>query len=197
MLKKIGIVIALMFFSQFALIGQGALPSNTFVKTNYHNHDCFAHENATHIFFNELTQEVTISVDFSKCKVGHDTIDEWLTDIEANKMIFRGTINSSELLSLTNSNSKSYKINGKIKFNDVVLDKTVEVIFFEISKEGMLYRNNGNDYYDRVRANFQIEISPKDFKIDKKAHKLNKNISVSVGSGYVNPYKPGMETFIE
>lgn len=197
MIRKVGIAIVLLVLVQFALIGQGALPSNTFVETNYHNHDCFAHENATHLFFNEQTQELTIAVDFSKCKVGHDTIDEWLTDIETSKMIFKGTINSTELLSLSNSNNKSYKVNGKIKFNDIVMNKTLDITFFEISKDGMLYRNNGNDYYDRIRANFQIEISPKDFKIDKKSRKLSKNISISVGSGYVNPFKPGMETFLE
>ena len=196
-MTKVVIAIVFSVLLQFGLRGQNALPSITFVQTTYHNHDCFANENAAYLFFNELNQELTIAVDFSKCKVGHDTIDEWLTDIETSKMIFRGTINTSELLSLSNSNSKVYRINGKIKLNDITLEKTIEITFFEISKDGMLYRNNGNDYYDRIRANFQIEISPTEFKIDKKAHKLQKNISIMVGSGYVNPFKPGMETILE
>lgn len=183
--------------TNIVLLGQNALPSNTFVKTNYHNRDCFSNENATHLFFNELTQELTIVVDFSKCKVGHDSIDEWVKDIESTKMIFSGVISSTELLQLSNSNSRTYKINGKIKFNDITLEKPLEITFFEISKEGMLFRNNGNDYYDRIRANFQIEVSPIEFKIDRKAHKMKESISISVGSGYVNPFKPGMETIIE
>lgn len=176
-----------------ASFSQGALPSNTFVKTNFHDHDCFANDNASYLFFNELSRELSIVVDFAKCKVGHDTIDAWLDDIDENKLLFTGVVTSDKLLELTNSNSKTIKINGKIKFNNILVNKEIEITFFEISKEGMLYRNNGNDYYDRIRAMFQIELSPKDYKVDKKLHKLKNVITVSVGNGYVNPFKPETE----
>lgn len=186
-----------MLVNVFTLQAQEVYPSMTFVQTNYHNHQCFANDNASQLFFNEDNKELYVIVDFSKVKVGHDTIDAWLDDLDDSKLYFKTIITSDKLLLLTNNNTRTLKVSGKVKFNDVVNELTLDMTFFEISKEGMLYRNNGNDYYDRIRASFQLEILPKDYKIDKKIHHLKKPIIISIGSGYVNQLKPGLESWIE
>lgn len=187
------ILLTLAFYKASA---QSVYPSTTFINTSYQGKDCFANDNAANLFFNEQNHELTVVVDFKTCKVGHDSIDEWLDDLETTKLYFKGVVNTDKLLILTNGNSKTYIINGKIKLNNVVVNQSVEITFYEISKEGMLYRNTGNDYYDRIRANFQVKIDPKDFKIDLKEHHLKSKISVSVGSGFINQIKPGMETWV-
>lgn len=191
------IIIVVLLVNFFGLQAQSVYPSMTFVQTYYNNHQCFANDNAAQLFFNEDNKELYVIVDFSKVKVGHDTIDAWLDDLDDGKLYFKGIIAADKLLQLTNNNSKTFKVNGKVKLNDVVNDVTVSLTFFEISKEGMLFRNTGNDYYDRIRASFQLELLPKDYKIDKKIHHLKKTITISIGSGYVNQLKPGLETWIE
>lgn len=196
-MRKIALIVSMVFLCQAMLLAQGgALPSNTFVKTNFHNHDCFANQDAGYIIYNETTRELSVVVDFSKCRVGHDSIDAWLEDIDTNKLVFKGVINTSELLTLSNGNSKTYTVNGRVKYDKVTINKTIDVTFFEISKEGMLYRNNMNDYYDRIRAVVQIEVLPSEIKVNKGPHKLTKPIIINMGSGYVNPFKPGMEEII-
>lgn len=181
----------------FLTTAQNILPSNTFIQTNYHNHDCFANGSASFLFYNELNHELNIVIDFSKCKVGHDSIDEWLDDIDDGKLYFKGIVKSEKLLDLTHSNVKSVEVVGKFKFNNVTVNDDIEITLFEISKEGMLYVNNGNDYYDRIRANVQLELVVKDFKIDKSKHKLKNTIKVNIGQGYINQFVPGMETWIK
>lgn len=197
-MRKIIFIICSMFLYQALLFSQGgALPSNTFVKTNFHNHDCFANQDAGYVIYNEGTRELTVVVDFGKCRVGHDSIDQWLEDLDDQKLIFKGVINTNELLVLSNGNSKTYSINGQIRYNKTLVNKTIDVTFFEISKEGMLYRNNMNDYFDRIRAAIQIEVLPAEIKANKGPHKLTKTITINMGNGYVNPFKPGMEAILE
>jgi hypothetical protein len=195
-MKKIIVGIVICVMSGFSAVSQNILPSNTFVQTNYHNHECFANEDASYIFYNEASHELNIIIDFAKCRVGHDTIDEWLDDIDDNKLYLKAKINSDRLLVLTNSNSKTIEVDAKIKLNNVIVNDNVDVTFFEISQNGMLYNNNGNDYYDRIRANIQVELSPKYFKLDKNKHKLKNTITISIGRGYINQFKPGMEDWI-
>jgi len=196
-MKRIGLVIMVFVLNGISMMAQNILPSSTFVQTNYHNRECFANENASYIFYNEINHELNIVVDFSKCKVGHDSIDEWLDDIDDNKLYFKGTVNSDKLLTLTNNNSQFVEVNGRFEFNNVVFNDHVDVTFFEILHGGLLYVNNGNDYYDRIRANIQLEILPKNFKLDKNKHKLKNTIKVNIGKGYINQFKPGMESWVD
>lgn len=195
-MKKTVWMVIICLAGGFLSTAQNILPSYTFVQTNYHNQECFASGSAAYLFYNEVNHELNIVIDFSKCRVGHDSIDEWLDDIDDGKLYFKGTVNSDKLLVLTNSNAQTIKVDGKFKFNSMVVTDDMEITLFEISKEGMLYINNGNDYYDRIRANLQLEIASKDFKIDKNRHKLKNTIKVSIGKGYINQFKPGMESWI-
>lgn len=196
-MNKVWMMIVVLCVTFLGLQAQSVYPSMTFVQTSYNNHQCFANDNASQLFFNDESKELYLVVDFAKVKVGHDTIDAWLDDLDDGKLYFKTIIASDKLLLLTNNNTKTLKVNGKIRLNEVVNDVTISITFFEISKEGMLYRNTGNDYYDRIRTTFQLEILPKDFKLDKKLHHLKKPITISIGSGYINQLKPGLESWIE
>lgn len=187
---------AVLFFSMCYAYAQEVIPSNAIVNTSYIGKDYSLKESVASIFYNEVSKEIYVVVDFSKFKNELDSTNNWLIDIQDSRLVYKGDIKSENLLTLTSNNSKSVELNGKIKFNNVVVIKTIELILFEISKDGILYRNNNNDYYDRIRASVEISISPKDFNINKKSHHLTMPIFIRIENGYVNQFKPGMENWI-
>lgn len=190
----------LIAFTCFVFFGssfsQETYPSNTFVKTTYHGETFFANQNSAFIFYNNSSSELFVVVDFKKFKTGVDSLDEWLDDLDDTKLIFTGNFDADKLPALSNNGYKIVPVNGKILFNDIKHNFTIELVLFKILPESMLYRNTGNDYFDKLRANFQITIKPKEFKINKKPHHLKKSITINIGNGIINQFKPGMEHFI-
>ena len=184
------------FASMLSLHAQDVLPSTVMVNTSFHGKEQSAKENAVTIFYNSVSKEIYIVVDFAKFNIVLDSADNWLADLKDTRLVYRGTINSDNLLTLTPNNSKSLVLNGKIKFNQAIANRPIDLVLFEISKDGVLYRNNNNDYYDRIRTTFEFSVSPMDFNINKKPHHLTKPIMIKVENGYINEFKPGMEDWI-
>lgn len=189
-------LILLLLLVSYRGYAQEIQSSNTYVNTVYHDQQYFSVNNSTVIFYNPENHELIIAVDFGKLKIGHDTLDEWLDDLDDTKLIFRGHLNTDNLLDLTHHNSKAIIVNGEMTFNEISHAHSIELTLFEISKEGILYNRNDQDYFDRINANLQLGFYPKEFKIDKKKHHLNKKITVAVFRGYINQFKPGMEHWI-
>ncbi len=193
------VVVVMISFLLFGLqlFGQEVYPSNTFIQACYNNKNCFTDKTSSFLFYNEANHEFYVVVDFAKSKTGIDSLDMWLQDLDDTKFVFTGVLNSDRLPALSNHGFKTLHVNGMASFNHVQHAYTIELVLFQISQDGMLYRNTGNDYYDKVRANMQLSFKPKDFKLDKKHHHLKKTISINIGSGYINQLKPGMEHLIK
>ena len=166
--------------------------SKAYISTCYNKQQCFSLSNGAFIFLNVANSEFIITVDFNKFKIVNDTLDEWLDDLDDTKLIFKGQLNTSNLLELTHHNSKAHHINGIITFNGITKPHTIEFTLFEIANTGILYTNNSQDYFDRVATNLQFAFYPKEFKLDKKKHHLKKSISVAIYKGYINELKPDM-----
>ena len=73
----------------------------------------------------------------------------------------------------------------------------MELNIFEIPKDAMLYKENSQDYFDRINLNVQLAFSPKDFDIDKKNQHYKKTVAIALYRGYINELKPGMEFLIK
>jgi hypothetical protein len=192
MKKLIFLIIACITSHVFS---QNINPSKAFVRTCFNNQQCFALNEAAFIYYNENNHELSIVLDFSKLKIGNDTLDEWLEDLDDTKLIFRGNLNTDNLLILTHHNSKAIIVNGIITFNNIAHAHSIELTMFEIKENSLLYNNNSQDYYDRLSANLQFAFSPKEFKVDKKEHRLKKTISIAIYRGLINKYKPELELF--
>lgn len=184
------------WFISGCIFSQEVYPSNTFVKTCIQKEMCFGNQNSSNLFYNEANSEFYLVIDFAKFKIGIDSLDAWLDDLDDSKFIFKGHLNMDKLPALSNNGYKTIHVNGTATFNSVIHPYSIDIIFFSIPQEGILFRNTGNDYYDRVRVNMEIAFKPKEFKLDKKPHHLKKTISVNIGSGYINQLKPGMEKHI-
>lgn len=189
-------LIILLFLVPYWCDAQDILSSKTYVNTRYHDQYYFSLNNSSFIFYNPENHELIIAIDFAKFKMGNDTLDEWLDDLDDTKLIFKGYLNTDNLLNLTHHNSKAIIVNGLISFNGISHAHSIELTLFEISKEGMLYSRNQQDYFDRINANLQFGFYPKEFNVHKKRHHLKKKIIVAIYRGYINQFKPGMEHWI-
>ncbi len=195
-MKIIYFLLILCFFGE-NVFSQDVFPSNTSIKTCIQKEICFGNQNSSNLFYSEANSEFYLVIDFAKFKTGIDSLDAWLDDLDDSKFIFMGQLNFDKLPALSNNGYKTIHINGTATFNGVSHAHMVDIILFSIPQEGILYRNTGNDYYDKIRVNMEIAFKPKEFKIDKKQHHLKKTISINIGSGYINQLKPGMEKFIK
>lgn len=185
------------FLSTTCFIAQELRRSSTYIDTYYHGEKHFSIKDASLIFYNPGNGELYITLNFADLKCGVDSLDEWLLDLIDTKLVFKGHLQNSDLLSLTHHNLKSLEVNGQISFNGKSHDHIVMIHFFEISKEGLIYINNSQDYFDRVAANIQFTFFPKEFGIQKKPHHLKKKISVAIGKGIINEFKTEHESFMK
>ena len=186
----------LLFVNASTLFSQQVLSSKTYIQTSYNHQQNFSLNSSSYVFYNPDNHEFIIKVDFSKFRIGNDTLDEWLDDLDDSKLIFRGYLNTDNLLDLTHHNSKALLVNGIMSFNGISHSHTVELTLFEIPRESLLFIENQNNYFDRINANLQFGFYPKEFKIDKKPHHLKKKITVAIYRGYVNPFTQNMENWL-
>jgi len=186
----------ILIITSLQVSAQEIFSSKTYINTCYHNQQCFSLNNSSFVFYNEDNHELIIVIDFAKFKIGNDTLDEWLDDLDDTKLIFKGYLQTANLLDLTHHNSKALVVNGVMSFNGIAHAHSIEFTLFELPREGMLFMDNQNNYFDRINANLQFGFYPKEFKINKKPHHLKKKITVAIYRGYVNPFRPGMEHWI-
>jgi len=188
---KINLLLILCFCST-NIFCQNINPSAVFARTCYNKQECFSFNDngASFLFYNQESHEFTVIVDFNILKIGNDTLDKWLEDLSGTKLVFKGVLNSENLLILSQHNSKSITVNGTISFNEISTSHSIELTMFELSDKGLLYRNNEQDYYDRLKANLQFSFYPKEFSLHKKEHHLKKTITVLIYNGYINKTSP-------
>lgn len=163
--------------------------SKTYVNTCYDKHQCFSLSEGSYIFYNTANTELYVLVDFNKFRTDNDSLDEWLSDLSDSKLVFKGYLGKENIMDLTHHNSKTMVINGLMTFDHITRAQSIEFTFFEIAQNGILFKNNEQDYLDRIHVNLQFSLMPKDFKIDKKPHHLKKVITVSIYRGIINQYK--------
>jgi len=189
-------LLLMLLLSPLISLAQNVHSSKTYINTCYNNQQCFSLNSSSYIFYDQDSHALIIAVDFAKFKIGKDSLDEWLDDLDDSKLIFKGYLNANDLLSLSQNNAKAIIVKGSMRFNGVSHAHSIELTLFEISREGMLFIDNQNDYFDRINANIQFGFYPKEFKINKKPHHLKKKITLAIYRGYINPFKPGMEHWI-
>jgi len=190
------LLVFIILMGSLSVFGQDVKPSKTYIQTSYHAQQFFSINSSSFVFYSPDSHELIIKVDFAKFKIGNDTLDEWLDDLVDTKLIFKGQLNTDNLLSLTQHNSKGNLVHGLMTFNGVSRAHTLELTLFEIPREGLLFVDNQNDYFDRINVNLQFGFYPKEYKINKKPHHLKKKITLAIYRGYVNPFKSGMEHWL-
>ena len=197
MIKKLKYIFLQLFLVYSIGYTQNIIPSTAYVQSCYNKHECYSISNSALVFFNKENNEFIVQIDFNKFKLGNDSLDEWLKDLSGTHLVFKGHLNSNNLLELSHHNSKPIIVNGLISFNGISKNYSLELTVFEIPKDALLYKENSQDYFDRVNANMQLAFYPKDFNIDKKHLHYKKTVTMVLYRSYINELKPGMEFLIK
>lgn len=190
-------LLLLLFLWQIDADAQDLRKSVTYIDTYYNGEKHFSVREASFVFYNPGNNEITILVDFSALKSGVDSLDEWLMDLTDSKLVFKGHLPTQDLLVLTQHNSKSIQVDGELSFNNEVHNHTIYVSFFEVAREGMLFVNTQQDYFDRISANIHFQFLPKKYGVHKKAHHLKKRISLAIGKAAFIEYKTQHENLLK
>ncbi len=198
MIKKAKYLFLQIIFAFSIAKSQNIIPSTAYIQSCYHKHECFSISNSALVFFNPGKNELIAQVDFNKFKLGNDSLDQWLKDLSETNLVFRGNLNTSDLLTLSHHNSKSLIVDGLINFNGFTKPYSLELNIFEVPKDAsLLFKENSQDYFDRVNANIQIAFYPKDFNVDKRHQHYKKSVSIAIYRAYINELKQGMEFLIK
>ncbi|MDP2386369.1 MAG: hypothetical protein Q8M29_08350 [Bacteroidota bacterium] len=165
------------------------VPSVAHVQTTYHNELFYSMKESATIIYDETTQAFLVKIDFGKLKTGVDSLDEWLLDLEESQLVYKAALTPEAFPTPGNLVSKSIKLPGTISFNNQSHNVDLNLLIFEVNEQGIMYRDYGNNQYDKFRFRFSINIAPKDYKLDKKKHHLKKTITVMVSNGVINLIK--------
>lgn len=176
---------------------QNVVPSNAFVETCYNKVDCYGINNSAFIFKNNITGEFLLQVDFSKFKIGNDTLDDWLNDLSKTYFIFDGQLSPSDMININHNSSKPCVVNGTLHFNGYTKPYRLELSFFRIAGTGSVIGNTTPNYVERPTVSMQIAFHAKDFHIGNRSHHYKKTIRLAVSRGYVNDWSPEVNALIK
>lgn len=172
-------------FSQVTLTRK----SNVYIQTIYHSKPHFSLAQTSLVFFNSAQQELFLEIDFADFKSEVDSLDEWLVDLTASKLVVKATVNEEQITGLHNNESRTLHLSSLVSLNGITHTIPFNFTIFEISQQGLQYQNIQDNVFDRLRFNCVIVFMPKDFGVNKKPHHLKKSISLSFGNGFINYVK--------
>ena len=171
---------------------QETFASNTSVESCNDQKDCLTVDHFSNLFYDESRGEFYLKVDFSRFKTEGDTTDNWLNDMVDSLFYFKAIFQKEDFPELSNQNAKTLKLNGRIFYNNIWKDQSVEVTIF--TADNAVVPNPGTNFrYDSYKMTFNVPFTPKDFKAYRKLYYNNQTINITVTMGRINLLKPGME----
>jgi hypothetical protein len=138
-----------------------------------------------------------MQLDFSKFKLGNDTLDEWLENLTVSQLIFKGSLNTSSSAGLSHPLLKPINVNGFVTFNGITKPYHMEIVVSGNSRSGLNQVGDPQSNYDIVNASLQLLIHPKDFKVVTKSHHYKNKITIAISRGYLNELTPQLEHLIQ
>jgi len=168
---------------------QSIISSNTYIQACLDKTQCSAINNSSYLFYDENSSNLFLKIDFASFKTGQDSIDDWLNDLTGTFLYFKAPLQQEAFRGLSNHNHKTVTLNGQLFLNGLWRNKSIELTLFT-SDNSIISTNTNGNLYDDVKANFSFSISPKDYKLHKKAHHLRKSIFVAISLGRFNLLLP-------
>ncbi len=110
-------------------------------------------------------------------------------------LYFKAILAEEDFPALSNQNTKTIKLNGRLFYNDVWKDQVVDLNVFptENSIVANSTTTSNNFKYDNYKVSFDIPFVPKDFKAYKKLYYNNQTVNITVSLGRIILLRPGME----
>ncbi len=182
----------LMTFLTGLVRGQDLVSSNTAVESCLDQSDCITTKSGTLLFYDETKNELVLKVDFGQFRLPGDTTDNWINEISDTLLYYKAILNKEDFPVLSNQNSKTMRLNGKIYYNGIWKEQPVELSVYP-TENSIVPGNSTGSKYDNVKVNFNLPFVPKDFKAYKKLYYNNQTVDIAVTLGRINLLKPGME----
>ncbi len=188
----------LLALSLAALTGtaQELVSSGTSIESCNDQKNCLTVDNVSYLFYDETRGEFYLKVDFSKFRTENDTTDNWLNDHIDSLLYFKAILLKEDFPVLSNSNTKTLALNGRIFYAGVWKDQSVSLSIFSTENSIVPATNGnrtGNTRYDNYKVSFSIPFVPKDFKTYKKLYYNNQTVDITMTLGRINYLAPGME----
>ena len=175
--------------------GQELVSSNTSIESCNDQKDCQTIKSGSYLFFDETKNEFYLKVDFSKFRTEADTSDDWINDMIDSLLYFKAILAEEDFPALSNQNTKTIKLNGRLFYHGIWKDQEVSMNIFPT--ENSIVPNStstsNNFKYDNYKVSFDIPFVPKDFKAYKQLYYNNQTVNISVSLGRIILLRPGME----
>lgn len=171
---------------------QDLVSSNTSVESCIDKSDCVTFKSGSLLFYDETKNELVLKVDFSKFRIDGDTTDNWINDMIDTLLFYKAILNKEDFPTLSNQNTKTLKLNGKVFYNQTWRDQPIEISVYP-TENSIVPGSSGNLRYDNLKVNFNIPFVPKDFKAYKELYYNNQTVDIAVTLGRINLLRPGME----
>lgn len=193
---KVHYILFLLFIS-FKILSQDIVSSGTSIESCLDKNNCYTVKGPSYLFYDESKNNFFLKLVFADFRIDGDTSDRWLNDPSDSIIYFKADLQKEMFPSLSNQNTKSFKLNGQIYFNGKWRDQSIELSIYS-SENGIVNTSNTNTNlkYDNYKVNFSLPFVPKDFKTYKKLYYINQTISINVTLGRINLLKPGMENLL-
>lgn len=189
----------LLFLSVSKLEAQFLLSSNTTVESCNDIDSCLSVNNLSFLYYDDTKNEFFLKVDFSNFRT-EDNVDNWLNKTHDTIFCYRMIFPKEKFPVLAAEERQSFKVNGRIYYNNRWKDQPVEITLFNSQNNLMNntstnanYTNNGFESY---KLNFSIPFVPSDFKIYPQLYYLDQTVRINVTLGRINMLRPGMESLL-
>ncbi|MBL7932834.1 MAG: hypothetical protein JNL60_13075 [Bacteroidia bacterium] len=186
-----------------ALKGQNdpLLSSNAYIQTCIDQSQCFSINSSALLFYDEPKGAFFLKLELTKFKTGTDTLDDWLDDLGSEFLYLKVPIQKENFIGgLSNNNYKTFKINNaSVLLNGIWHDEFLELTLSQAEPNNPLVpspKSSGNDTYANIRATFSLVLSPKNYKVHRKAHNVKNTIYIGVHSGRINLIRDNMYTLL-
>ena len=188
-------LIIIFLFICSGIKAQYLISSNTSVESCNDMEGCLTVNNLSYLYYDESKNEFFLKLTFSDFRNEEtDTIDNWLNREKDSSFYFKAILPKEQFPALSNENTKTYKLNGRIFYNNVWKDQVIELTIY--TTENSLLSTTGvnsNLKYDAYKVNFNIPFVPGDFKKYDLLYYDDQTVNINVTLGRINLLKPGME----
>jgi len=186
-----------LFFFCFKANAQYLVSSNTSVESCNDIDSCLTVNNFSFLYYDESKNEFFLKIDFSNFRFEKDSIENWLNKETDTCLYFRAIFPKENFPVLAAEGRKTYKLNGRIYYNKVWKDQTVELTMFASQNSLMSNTSSGTNYgFENYKVNFTIPFVPSDFKVYKELYYNDQTVNINVTLGRINMLRPGMEPLL-
>jgi hypothetical protein len=193
-LKTLLCIVTLVICS-LQVMAQYLVQSNAYIQTCIQKTHCFSNTGSAYVFFDESKDYIYLKVDMNKFKIGQDSLDEWLNDMNESFLYVKAPASAEALRALAPSNFKTSTVNAQVFLNNTWHQVQIELTFISNRNASVTQITSGS-IFENLRVNMAISIAPKEFNLHKKPHHLKKTIFIGIAMGTINTLLPEMRSLL-